>query len=243
MMPPAMLILFDIDMTLITTEGSGRRAMVSAGRAMFGPGFSAEGIPTGGRLDPLIIADMFGRAGIKPTPDRVRAFQGLYEPRLAAELSTAQCRALPGVLDLLELLEGEARGAGGLCLGVLTGNFERTGSMKLRACGIDPGRFAVRVWGDESPNSPPARADLVPVGIRRAEARLGRPVHPREVVIIGDTAHDVEAARVHGCRCIGVGTGQSSAADLAAAGADLALDDLRDAGRVVRWLLGGVQVS
>lgn len=230
-----MLVLFDIDATMITTGGAGLRAMVRAGQSLFGPGFSAEGVAVAGRLDPLIIGEMMDRCGVERTPDRVRALRARYAQELAAELEPSRGRALPGVLALLDALEGYPH----VARGVLTGNFEETGSLKLRHCGIDPARFAVSVWGDDSPHDPPAREHLPPVGMSRYERRFGRPISGKGVVVIGDTPHDVSCARAHGCRSIAVATGSFGIDALASAGADLVVRDLSETARLVDWLVAG----
>jgi phosphoglycolate phosphatase-like HAD superfamily hydrolase len=237
-----LLILFDIDMTLITTSGTGMKAMADAGRELLGSQFSStDGIQFAGRLDPLIITDIYTRHGVEDAPERHREFRAVYGRHLKRRLAEPGVgRALPGVQDLLALLV-ERRD---ILLGLLTGNFEETGSMKLRACGIDPSIFSIRVWGDESPHHPPKREHLVPVGIERARALPQREaLHAREVTVIGDTPHDIQCARAHGCRSLGVATGHFSATDLSAAGADLALADLADTRRVVDWLLARPEVG
>ena len=229
-----MLILLDIDMTMISTGGCGMKAMTDTGRELFGPAFSTEGISFAGRLDPLIISEMFKKHGIEDAEDRHREFRSVYRSHLERRLGATDIgRSLPGVQDLLAALSARPN----VTLGVLTGNFQETGSMKLRACGIDPALFAVSVWGDESPHHPPKREHLVPVGIARAEHRRGQSLHPKQVVVIGDTPHDIHCARAHGCRSVGVATGHSTQDELTAAGADLALPNLSDTARVVTWLM------
>jgi len=141
--------------------------------------------------------------------------------------------ALPGVPELLDALEGEP----GVTLGVLTGNFELTGSMKLRACGIDPERFTVRVWGDESPYTPPKREHLVPLGLLRWGAIRGRAAQSHEVTVIGDTPQDVHCAKVNGCRCLAVATGHFGEDALRGSGADRVVRNLGETSEVVGWLL------
>lgn len=235
-----MLLLFDIDQTLITTHGCGFRAMRSAGRALFGERFTGEGVRFAGRLDPLIIAEMFEASGVARTPDNLATFRREYAAHLRRALDESTgASALPGVPRLLERLSGLRRGRESLLLGVLTGNFSETGAMKLRACGIEPAIFDVHAWGDASPHDPPAREHLVPVAMEAYAARTGRRVPAGLVTIIGDTPHDVACAAAHGCRSLGVATGQTSAEDLAGAGAGLVVRDLSDTGAVVRYLLGG----
>lgn len=228
-----MLILFDIDATLISTSGVGIGAMLDAGRELFGPSFTGEGVPVAGRLDPLIIRDLLTRNGRAPTPEDAGRLRAGYEQNLARALSCPGVgRTLPGVDQLLAALRQRPR----YTLGLLTGNFERTGSMKLRTCGVEPAWFPVRVWGDESPHDPPAREHLPPVAMSRHAARLGREVRGHEVVIIGDTPHDVSCARANGCRCIAVATGRFGLDELRAAGADVALPNLADSTTIWRFL-------
>jgi phosphoglycolate phosphatase-like HAD superfamily hydrolase len=76
------------------------------------------------------------------------------------------------------------------------------------------------------------------VAIARAAAHHGRPFDARRVTIIGDTPHDIDCAKAHGCRAIGVGTGPYAPERLEACGADLAVGDLSDVDVVSRWILG-----
>ncbi len=228
-----MLILFDIDATLIRTGGLGIKAMGIAGRAMFGPGFDERRVDYAGRLDPLIITDLMRAHGVPNDAMTMTAFRAAYRAHLEALLRDGTGRTCPGVPELLARLRRNA----GVTLGLLTGNFPETGRIKLKACGIDADDFAVSAWGDESPHLPPARDHLPPVAMRRHAERTGTPVDPRRVVVIGDTPADVGCARAHGCRSLGVGTGHFAPQLLRDAGADLAVEDLSDTDSIERWLL------
>lgn len=228
-----MLILFDIDATLITTSRTGIAAMGEAGRALIGPTFDESRVEYAGRLDPLIIADLLKVHGREPTEDAVRNFRSHYRIHLERLLLRAGlAKPCPGVVALLEALE--AAGAG--TLGLLTGNFPETGSIKLRAAGINPDRFPIQVWGCDSPFEPPARHHLPPIGMRHYEARYARPIRPDEVTIVGDTPHDITCAAAHGCRSLGVATGHFTVEELLAAGADHAVTDLSRTAEVLHWL-------
>jgi phosphoglycolate phosphatase len=225
------LLLFDIDATLISTSRAGIHALEAAGRELFGPSFSTADVEFAGRLDPLIITDLLARHGRDATPQAHRDMRRAYGAHLAERLRTpVGCFPHLGVLDLLAAL----RTRDDVTLGLLTGNFAETGSIKLRACGIDPDWFPIRVWGDESPHSPPARTHLPPIGLSRYEERHRR--RPPGAVIIGDTPHDVACAKAHGLRCLGVGTGQFSPDALRRAGADRAESDLSDTQSILAWL-------
>jgi phosphoglycolate phosphatase len=230
-----MLIFFDIDATMITSGGVGIKAMVDAGCELFGPGFTAAGISFAGRLDPLIIAEMLVLNGQEASPAAMGRMREVYRRHLGVRLEAGVGRTLPGVIALLDRLGAEPE----VALGVLTGNFEETGAMKLRACGIDPDRFHIRVWGDDSPHAPPSRDHLPGVGLARYRQRYGRGIEPARVIVIGDTPHDVSCARAHGYRALGVATGQFSVEQLGTAGADWAIENLERTDDVVGWLLRG----
>jgi phosphoglycolate phosphatase len=230
-----MLLFFDIDATLITTDRSGVHAMERSGRELFGPDFTVERTEFSGRLDPLILADLLRDNGLAVTEANLAAMREGYRRHLPALLETRRCQACPGVMSLLDELDSIE----GLALGLLTGNYADTGCIKLRRCGIDPARFALHVWGDESPHDPPRRDHLPEIGLSRYRERFGRGIEPRHVTIIGDTPYDVSCARAHGCRALGVATGQYGVEQLHAAGADLSLPNLADTARVLAWLLNG----
>ncbi len=232
-----MLILMDIDATMIKTQRAGLRAMVEAGREVVGESFSAEGVDVAGRLDPLILADMIKRAGGTPTPALMVAMRERYGAALRRVLVPGMGTVLPGVAALLGELSRRSLGdSASLTLGLLTGNFEETGCHKLRVCGINPDQFTIRVWGDESPHDPPAREHLPIVAMERYRQRRGRAVAPERVTIVGDTPHDVSCAKAHGCRCLGVATGQFSVDELRRAGADDAVASLADTAKILAWL-------
>ena len=226
------LILFDIDATLISTSGVGIRAMEAAGRELFGPAFASAGVEYAGRLDPLIVRDLLIANGHEPSAANMLTLRNGYRKHLTLKLPHAEnARALPGVPALLDALEHRS------ALGLLTGNYQDTGSLKLRACGIDPDRFPISAWGDESPHTPPDRAHLPPVALDRYRARFGRTADPARCAIIGDTPHDIRCAKANGLRALAVATGMFSVEALTAAGADRVVPDLALTASVTDWLL------
>ena len=78
--------------------------------------------------------------------------------------------------------------------------------------------------------------DIFPVALDRAERVRGRRFRPEEVLIIGDSVHDVSCAHDHGIPCLAVETGRTPASALQAAGADWIVPDLRAAAGQVPWL-------
>jgi phosphoglycolate phosphatase-like HAD superfamily hydrolase len=232
-----MLVLFDIDGTLLLTHRAGLRAMAIAGERLFGAGFGLEGVDFAGRLDPLIWADAARASGVDDPDAHHDAFRAHYATALD-ELFEAEALStmLPGVGDLVAALEEQA----GVTLGIVTGNYPETGRAKLAAAGLDPVRFPVSAWGSDGMG----RRDLPPVAMERYEAHVGRPIDPQRVVIIGDTPHDVDCARANGCRSIAVATGPAyTIADLKEHAPDLAVDDLSATERLLDWILTSEEVG
>jgi phosphoglycolate phosphatase-like HAD superfamily hydrolase len=226
-----MLLLFDIDLTLLTSGGAGEAALTLAGREVVGPAYSHEGLQVAGRLDRLIFADLLTLNGVEATEAAQERVRERYTHHLGEQLSTNPRKAaLPGVDEVLAAL----RGREDVVVGVLTGNYERSGRMKLDAVGIDAQQFVVQAWCDFAPRFSPKRADLVDVAMQQCEQRTSRRLRGKDVVVIGDTHHDVECAKAHGCVSVAVATGRTSATDLAAAGADRVLDSMADVGATLR---------
>lgn len=242
-----MLVLFDVDGTLLLSRGASLRCFRAAALELFGREMKTDGMQTAGGLDPVIWRTLCAVNGIQAEEaarehDRFRAS---YARILAAELAEGGVAyALPGVPELLDAL-GPGRappvtGASGppaVSIGLLTGNYPETGRLKLRAAGIDPDRFAVAAWGDEADRRP----DLVPLGRERHTRRTGRTLPAEQVVIVGDTPHDVACAREHGCRSLAVATGGSTRAQLESCGADLVVDDLSETAVLLDWLAAGMR--
>jgi phosphoglycolate phosphatase len=225
------LVLFDVDGTLLASRGAGAEAVLGACAELFGRPFAADGRAFAGSLDPLIWRALCAAHGV-PDPDRHHArFRAAYARRLAQLFAErGRARALAGVPELVAALARRPR----TTLGLLTGNYAETGRLKLAAAGLDAALFPVAAWGDDAPD----RRGLVPVAIERCAALGGGRPAPREVVVVGDTPRDVDCARAHGCRSLAVATGSHTVVELAAAGADLALEDLADTARVLAWLDG-----
>lgn len=229
-----MLILFDVDATLITTSRAGVYAMGRHGRSTFGDDFDENRVEYAGRIDPLIIRDLLLAHEIEPTAEAVEAFRLGYKQHLTTLLNPdgepSPAQPCPGVPELLDRLEGVE----GLTLGLLTGNFPDTGAVKLAAAGIDLERFAIRVWGDDSPERPPTRDSLPGVALQRYHDATGEPIDPAHVLVVGDTPHDISCGRAHNCRVLAVATGAYSVEQLSAA--DRAVPDLSATEDLVEWI-------
>ena len=228
--PAQVLAIFDIDGTLVRSEGAGLRAMQETGAHLFGDAFSLEGVAVGGRLDRLIFEDGLQRSG-REDPDRHHdLFRATYGTFLQRRLEEVPVSALPGAVGLLDALADVLT----CTLGLITGNYPETGRMKLEAAGIDPARFAVATWGTDAADR---RALAVAAGAAWL-ARPGKGHDPASITLVGDTTHDVDSARAAGYRSIAVTTGAHDASSLAEAGPDLLVEDLADTEALVRWITG-----
>ncbi len=228
-----MLILFDIDMTLLSTSGAGMKSLEDAGRDLFGAAFDATRTDYGGRLDPLIIHDLLVNNRIDPTIDHVAQMRAGYRDHLADRLGREPALALEGALELVKAVGNRD----GITTGLLTGNFEETGALKLESAGFSLASFALNVWGDDSPHVPPARDHLPLVAIDRFAQEIGGTIEPERVVVIGDTIHDVGCALANGCRVLGVATGHATVQELERAGAHRVVADLSQTSSIVDWIM------
>jgi phosphoglycolate phosphatase-like HAD superfamily hydrolase len=229
------LLLFDIDGTLLSTDGAGRRAIHralvdGAGTPGILPGYRLDG-----KTDPQIVRELLALGGHASPDDRslIEEICARYVTNLREELRRPAyvTRAMPGVPALLDALApGEA--AGDVMVGLLTGNVVGGAELKLTAAGIGFDRFAVGAFGLDGHHRP----DLPPVALARASERLGRPVRGSDAWIIGDTPADVACGRPVGARALAVATGSYSVPELQATGAELVFADLSDTRRVLEAL-------
>jgi phosphoglycolate phosphatase len=141
-------------------------------------------------------------------------------------------RCLPGAREAVEALARD-----GALQSVVTGNIPAVARMKLEAFGL-AGLLDCEVggYGDDGVD----RAVLVRLARERAEREYGVVLDPGRVVVVGDTPHDVRGALDCGAVAVGVASGASGVAELAAAGADAVLADLTDLDALRAAVLGRV---
>ncbi|HXM38924.1 MAG TPA: haloacid dehalogenase-like hydrolase [Gemmatimonadales bacterium] len=230
------LILFDIDGTLLWSDGAGRRAIHRALLDEIGTAGPIDGFRFDGKTDPQIVSELLGLAGHPDahSVERITAVCHRYVELLTAELAKPlhTTTVYPGVVPLLAALE-EHEAAGRALVGLLTGNLEVGAAMKLRSGGLDPARFTVGAYGSDSGR----RADLPAVAAERAARHTGRRFTGADLVIVGDTPDDVACGRPMGARTVGVATGFYDVAALRAAGATHVFEHLGDTRAVLDALL------
>jgi phosphoglycolate phosphatase-like HAD superfamily hydrolase len=215
-----LLVLWDIDGTLVDGAGHGRYAFDEAFRAVTGREPPAP-VQMAGRTDRMIAMAMLD-GDPAPLDPMLEALERTLAAR--AERIRADGRALPGAEDVLSALTDREATVQSL----LTGNLAANAAVKLGAFGLD--RYVDLEVGGYGSDPHERRSDLVAVAARRAAAKYAA---PQDTVLVGDTPLDVRAAHEAGARAVAVASGPYGPDELAAAGADAVLEDLRDTERVV----------
>jgi phosphoglycolate phosphatase len=212
------LYLFDIDGTLLHARRSGRRAFDAVFAAQHGIAGACEGMKFGGKTDPALIDEIFVARFGRPASERERdAFLDAYLPLLHADVASGGVEVLAGVRETIAWLAARPD----VVLGIATGNVRAGADAKLAAAGLHD-YFVLGGYGSDSH----VRAELVAAAIARGCERAG----VREVVVVGDTVHDIAAARACGAVAVAVATGSDTAEALA--GADVVFASL---GELPAW--------
>lgn len=216
---PNILVLFDIDGTLVDCGRVAGSAFSKAFRETFGvPCARFAPREVAGLTDAAILAEVIRRLELQVenyAAQRERTF-ALYARNLAEALARRPAKALPGAAGAIKTVLASPSHA----VGLLTGSTAATAAIKLRSAGLDPNQFACAAYSEDGE----ARASLPPAARRRFSELFGRP--PEVTIVIGDTPRDAEAALAAECRFIGVATGHYDRASLERAGARTVLDDL-----------------
>ena len=211
------VVLFDVDETLVHTGGSGARSWKAAFDKLYGVPADIGAHTSAGETDPQVARETFvGALGRDPSDDELDRLYAQYLLRLADDIVVAeQYRVLPGAEQTLVAL-GEA----GVMLGLVSGAMEGAARTKLIPANLN--RFFIfGAYGSDSPD----RGELTRIAVQKA-ATLHRGLEPSQVFVVGDTPRDIEAAKVAGAVSVGVATGHYSVDELTAAGGTFVLGSL-----------------
>jgi phosphoglycolate phosphatase-like HAD superfamily hydrolase len=218
------LILFDLDGTVLWTDGAGRSAIRQALIEEMGTAGPIDDYAFAGKTDVQIVRELLTAAEHPDAHSDEHATRvcNRYAELLESELKLPHrnLRVFDGVPELLARLHMRADAI----VGLLTGNIPVGARLKLAAVGIDPDRFRVGAYGSDA-----LKRDGLPlIAAQRSATLMGHVPHGDEVVIIGDTPSDVSCGQGIGARAIAVATGPFSVAELQAAGAYAVFPDLTD---------------
>ncbi|GAA2007558.1 HAD family hydrolase [Catenulispora subtropica] len=243
-MGDGLLVLWDIDQTLIVTSGVATEAYAEAVHATIGQDWRGD-MSYNGLTERAMAARILRQHDVEPDPEVLARLLANVERALLdrTEATRTRGRALDGAHAALAAIAGGglAGPAGnGTRQSVLTGNVRSVAEMKLRAFDLHTWvDFGIGAYGDDEFE----RNALIPHAWRRAEARYGQRYSPARTVILGDTARDVEAALAHDAAIVAVASGTTPAESLREAGAQVVLDDLADTTAVLVAIQDAVKIA
>jgi phosphoglycolate phosphatase-like HAD superfamily hydrolase len=222
------VLLFDIDGTLVTTGGAGRRAMQRGFASIHGRP-EALAFPLDGLTDRLIVRRGLVTVEVEPSEEAIDRVLAAYVEILHEEVRLVpdeRYRVHSGMREAIE--HGRKRGA---ALGLGTGNVIDGARVKLGRVGLYDS-FGFGGFGSDAE----ARVEVIRIGAERGAAALGVPLAECRVVVIGDTPKDVAAAQGIGAECVGVATGSYTVEALLECGATAAFPDLLSPGALAALL-------
>ena len=222
------VLLFDIDGTLLLTNGGGSGALKRALQHEFGLPEACTRIEFSGRTDRSLLEEILTRNRLPTTTEHFDRLRGCYTSILPDVLRERGGRVLPGAIDLLAQL----RRRRDIACHVMTGNLKETATLKLEHFGLR--HYFDEIFGGEHDCH---RDDLARRTARAIHARHGESA-TRNMIVIGDTPADVRCGHAVGARVLAVCSGRHSRRELEAERPMSVHDDLTDLSRIVGLLTG-----
>ncbi len=217
------VLLFDIDGTLVSTGGAGRRSVARAFELLYGRADACTGFTFDGMTDRNIVRLGLEAIGVGVDDRAIDAVLACYVDCLAEAVRAvpeASYLVHPGMREAVEAALAER-----MAVGLGTGNVREGARVKLERVGLFD-KFAFGGFGDDHE----LRPELIRRGAQRGAAHLGLSLEEVRVVVVGDTPKDVAAAQAIGAESIAVATGGSTSAQLREAGATWVFETLADDG-------------
>jgi phosphoglycolate phosphatase-like HAD superfamily hydrolase len=214
------LVLFDIDGTLIRTGGAGVRAFAQAFAAEFGIVDGVAKLKFAGRTDSGLVREVFEAQGVPVTKENFHRFYDRYVFLLEEQLKHSQGSAILGVWDFLRQLEALPDPP---LIGLLTGNIRLGAEIKRRRYGLWE-KFCTGGFGDDHED----RNQIAAIARERGRRLLREKLRGEQIVVVGDTPHDIRCGRAIGAKVLAVSTGGSREEELGANNPDWLVSDLRD---------------
>ena len=211
------LVLFDIDNTLLVGNRAHWTAYQNAFKKVFDVILPEDFPPWSGYTELKIIYSLMDMYHIERDEEKANEIVGVMIDEFLKQDQTGT-RILPGVERLLYELKDDED----MIIGLVTGNIEDIAYSKLKHLKIDE-YFVLGGFGEISE----IRSDLVHDAIRKAEGRFGK-IDKKDVFIIGDTIHDIRAAKEAGVKVIAVATGHQNLSELKGYDPDFLFESLDD---------------
>jgi len=230
-----LLVLFDIDGTLLSAGRAARESVLAALEGIYGWRSDPDAPRRGrydfsGKTDPQIVRELVSEeVGADRCEEHLARALERYLEELARRLSPDAVVPKPGIPGLLERLAAEPR----VQLALLTGNLEKGARLKLEPPGFNR-YFPFGAFGSDSAD----RYLLPAIAVDRARRHAQREYSGKAVVIVGDSVHDVACGRSLGVRSVAVATGPTPADRLAAERPDALLPDFSDVDAAFAAIVG-----
>jgi phosphoglycolate phosphatase len=223
--PPPFFVraaLFDLDGTLIDTAGDLSTAVnLTLGDLGFpnidfsvARGFIGSGIKE-------LVRRSLGYFH-EPSQAELDAAMGVFMRHYAAHL-TGSSRVYPGVIGTLERLRER-----GIALGCVTNKLERFATPLIAALGLNA-YLSVVVAGDSLPGRKPD-----PLPLLHASRALGD-IAAAQVIVVGDSRNDIQAARAAGMPSVCVSYGYHAEENVSDLEADAIVDSFSELLGLVVW--------
>jgi phosphoglycolate phosphatase len=217
------LMLFDIDGTLVQGAKCHRQAYIEGLKKFYGMEEYIDRINAAGKSDQRILSEVLTLGGLT-TEEIQRNFQKCLDFMADYYLKNVQyenIQVLEGIDELLEELKRK-----NVLLGLVTGNLESIAYAKLRRAGL-AGYFSFGGFGSDGAD----RALLVKKALERAQGLFG--FKGDKIFVVGDTPLDVEAAKACNLKTIAVATGMYSAHELKDCGADYIVENFKNKDKIM----------
>lgn len=219
------VLLFDIDGTLISTGGAGRKSMELAFGATHQREDAVSSFQLRGMTDKAIVRQGLEFIGQPPTEGAIAVVIAKYLEFLAVEVpKIAEDKYIVHAGMREAIAAGKKMGA---AIGLGTGNVKDGAKIKLGRVGLFE-TFTFGGFGDDHEMRP----ELIRRGAQRGVKHLRVPWSEARVVVIGDTPHDIAAAHAIEAQCMAVSTGGFTIEQLKEAGADWAYETLAAPGAI-----------
>uniref|UniRef100_Q3ATI4 Hydrolase, haloacid dehalogenase-like family n=1 Tax=Chlorobium chlorochromatii (strain CaD3) TaxID=340177 RepID=Q3ATI4_CHLCH len=194
------LVLFDIDGTLLSMTSANRRILADALLAVYGTAGSSYTHNFAGKMDSAIIYEVLAADGLtrKEVASRFDLAKEMYITFMQKVARVDDVTLMPGIVELLDALAERDD----VLLGLLTGNFEGSGRHKLHLASINH-YFPFGAFADDAEH----RNQLPAIAVTKAHQRTGITFSEHNIIIIGDTEHDIACARAVQAKSIAVATG------------------------------------
>jgi phosphoglycolate phosphatase len=228
---PSLLVLWDVDGTLIHNGGVSKEAYARGFELLTGSA-PTEKVVTDGMTDQAIMRSLFERHQLILSDDLRAKLPEVMERALTSLKEELRQRghAQPGAGPALEALADQR----GVIQSVLTGNIAPNAYTKVSAFDLHHRiDFEVGGYGSDSE----IRSELVAFAQAKAAAKYGGVFDATNTVLVGDTPRDIEAAKLGGASVIAVASGAFAADVLARLEPDVVLPSLRDTGNVVQAVM------